>query len=209
MREKLLAKLKAQYPGLSNELLGLLADKAQAKVTEESQIEGYIEELEKLPISVKDFAAFLQKESDRRVTDAQKKWDDEHKKTNPSNQDGDKDKDKDKDKDDPLQKRLNELDAKLAALEAKENKAKAQEKLAKALSDKKIPAKFAKGRSVEKEEDVDALVEEIETDYTEFKQELTDQGLYGATAPVGGASVTGKADDKEVSSIVDNLLPNI
>lgn len=201
MREKLLAKLKAQYPGLSNTLLGLLADKGLAKVTEDSQIEGYIAELEALPISPKDF----QVEGDRRVTDAQRKWDDEHKKPEPPKPA----EEPKKDDNDPLQKRLDELDAKLAAFEAKENKVKAQEKLSKALSDKKIPAVFAKGRVVEKEEDVETILAEIETDFTAFKQDLTDQGLYGATAPVGGASVTGKADDKEVSSIVDNLMPNV
>lgn len=209
MREKLLAGLKAKFQGLSNEFMGLLADKGLAKVTEESQIEGFLTELENLPIPVKDFAAFLQKEGDRRVTEAKKKWDEEHKKTDTSKQDADKD--KDKDKDDPtalLLKKFTELEQKLAGFDAAKAKEAAQAKLAKALADKKIPARFAKGRSVEKEEDVEALVAEIETDYTEFKQELINEGLVVSSQPTSGNLKAGKADDKEVESIVDNMLPN-
>ena len=209
MREKLLAGLKAKFQGLSNEFLGLLADKGLAKVTEESQIEGFITELENLPIPVKDFAAFLQKEGDKRVTEAKKKWDEDHKPAEPKPAEPKPGEPKPEDPTVLILKKLTELEQRVSGFDAAKAKEAAQAKLAKALADKKIPARFAKGRSVEKEEDVDALVAEIETDYSEFKQELINEGLVVSSQPKGGSPSGGKPDDKEVESIVDNMLPNL
>ena len=69
-KAKILAQLVKDYPGLSKHVLGLIADKLAAKVTDESEIEGAIAELENTPISIKDYADFLQKETDRRVAAA-------------------------------------------------------------------------------------------------------------------------------------------
>ena len=72
-RKQILAQLKAKHPGVSEKVLGLIADKLVAKVTAEDEIEGVITELDNLPISIKDYADFLQKEGDRRVTEATRK----------------------------------------------------------------------------------------------------------------------------------------
>lgn len=73
MKQKLLVQLITKYLGMSRIFLGLYANKLAAKVTEESQIQAVIDELENLPISIPELAAEFQKEGDRRVTEAQKK----------------------------------------------------------------------------------------------------------------------------------------
>jgi len=201
MREKLLAKLKAQYPGLPNELLGLLADCGVAKVTEESQIEGYVTELESLPIAVADL---LQRHGDKRVTDAEKKWKEESKKPE------EKKVEEAKKPEDDLKafflEKFTELDAKINGVTAQKKAESAKEKLEKVLAEKGIPSVFALGRTVEKEEDVDALVAQIEPAYAAYKQEQIDKGLMTATAPAGGDKGAGKqASKEEIAEIMSQM----
>lgn len=74
MYEKILAQLIAKHSGVPKVVLGLLAKKIEPKVTEESQIEGAINDFEtNSPVTVKDYADLLQSESDKRVTEALKK----------------------------------------------------------------------------------------------------------------------------------------
>jgi len=74
MYEKILAQLMAKNPGVPKAILGLLATKLAAKVTEEDQIEGAITDFESNSlVSVADYAALLQKDGDKRVADALKK----------------------------------------------------------------------------------------------------------------------------------------
>ncbi len=74
MYDKILAQLLVRNPGVSKIVLGLLADKMASKITEENQIEGVIKEYENNSlISVAEYAALVQKEGDKRVSDALKK----------------------------------------------------------------------------------------------------------------------------------------
>lgn len=74
MKAKLILELKKRLPNVSATVLGLFADKLSTKITDESQIETTIDEFEaSSPISISDYADFIQRESDRRVTDAVKK----------------------------------------------------------------------------------------------------------------------------------------
>jgi len=80
----------------------------------------------------------------------------------------------------------------LAALQgekvASTMRAKATEKL------KEIPASFwAKATLPQKEEDLDAFVTEVQTDYTAFTQELTNKGLAQFQTPAAGAAAAGGA----------------
>lgn len=198
-KTQILAKLVASYPGLSKHLLGLVADKLAAKVTEESQIEGAVAGLADLPISLQDYAGFLQKEGDRRVTEARTTWeqgqgngdeggegDDGNEPTNPPKPTG---KGKpNKGGDDPISK-LTAVVTQLATTVANMQKEGTQktltEQLHAKLGEKKIPVVFAKGRTVEKAEDLDALVAEIEQDHDAYKQELANQGFSQTSKPLG------------------------
>ncbi|MHA4844420.1 hypothetical protein ACX0G7_09660 [Flavitalea antarctica] len=197
MKEKILAELNKKYLGLSKKVLGLIAEKLAATVTEETAIEGAINELEKLPISVKDYAALLQSDGDERVTTAQKKWAAENKpKPTDSNQN------QGADDSDPVTKKLAEIDRKLAELDQKEKRSALAEKLNKTLAEKKIPAHLFKGRTPESEDQFDAVVAEIETDWLTTKQELANQGFVESGKPLAGAG--GDASKKVVVSDIQN-----
>ncbi|KEQ31192.1 hypothetical protein N180_02790 [Pedobacter antarcticus 4BY] len=74
MYEKILAQLMAKNPGVSKAVLGLIATKMVAKVTEEDQIEGAITDFESNSlVSIADYASLVQKDGDKRVADALKK----------------------------------------------------------------------------------------------------------------------------------------
>lgn len=203
LKAQVLAKLKAKFPGLPEAFLGFVADKVSAKVTEESQIEGVIDELNNGAISLTDQAAFFQAESDRRVTEAKKKW--EEKKPgstnpNPKKKKGKED-DEDEEDDDALteqQRQLKELQAKVEAFERSQQTKSLTEQLHQKLKEKNIPLTFAKGRLPENADALDSLVTEIETDYNEVKQEFTNQGLQQMTGVAIGGNV---AKDAVVSDI--------
>ncbi|RPE05548.1 hypothetical protein EGT74_24505 [Chitinophaga lutea] len=199
-RPQILAKLSVKHKGLSKHLLGLLADKLAAKVTEESEIEGAITELDDSLIPVSELAKLLQQEGDRRVAAVQKPVEadpeteeDDEKPAQPSARKG-----KEKGADDPLTKLMGmvqTLTGEIAAIKKGEQQKTLSQQLHERLKEKGIPAVFAKGRTVEKEEDIDAVVTEIETDHAAYKQELADQGFSQITKPLGGKQAgTDKVD---------------
>lgn len=205
LRGKILAELKKKFPGLSNEFLGLLAISLEKKVTEESQIEGAITELDNSPIPVTELAAHLQKEGDRRVTDAEKKF--RAGKTGTEQRTDNADAGKDNlDPENPLTKTVQELQKMVTQLVQNQSKQSIGEKIQARLKDKKIPAQFAKGRTVEKEEDLDNLITEIEADYTEMKQGLINEGVLSMPSPVAG--VAGLKTDNVDADIKNWSLKN-
>lgn len=184
-KAKILAQLQAKYPGVAKAILELVADKLAQTVTEETAIEGAITELEKLPIGIKEYGDLLQKEGDRRVTEAQKKFKSEKDKDdpNPPNPGADP-----KDKgDDSLKKMLEQLTVKLDNLEKKSTQQSLSEQLNKRLADKKIPLQLAKGRTIESEDQLETIEQEIEADYAAMKQELVNQGFVETPKPGGGS----------------------
>ncbi|MEX6691252.1 hypothetical protein QTN47_27330 [Danxiaibacter flavus] len=182
MKQKLLAQLIVKYPGVSRIFLGLYADKLSAKVTEESQIQGVIDELENLPISIPDLAAEFQKEGDRRVTEAQKKAAEKK-----PGEGGKTEEDKTDPKTDDTATLLKTLLQEVQTLKADKAKTSMQTKAAEKLKD--IPARFYDKRALpEKDEDLEAFVQEVNDDYNAFRQEMVDKGLAINTPPAGGKS---------------------
>lgn len=190
-RAKILAELKKKFPGLSVEFLGLIAIQLESKVTEESQIEGVVTGLDNSPIAIPVLAADFQKEGDKRVTAAQKKWKEE----NPANPELPKPEPipnppKPEDANSQLLKAISDLRTEVTTMRQRESQKTLSEKLATKVLEKKIPARFLKGRTVEKEEDLDTVVAEIEQDFNDTKQEFINEGLGNSTTPSSGITTT-------------------
>lgn len=207
MKEKILIELKKKYSGLSNELLGHIATSMATKVTADDQIQGAIDELDKMPISIPDYAAFLQKDGDKRVSEATRtheqtlrsKYDFKEKGSGHANDDA---------KDDVIKTQLATLLKKIDELEKKGEQQALHTEFMSKLSKRKIPAAFAKGRTVESAEQIDSLLDEIEADYNTVKQEMVNEGLGGNEPPAGssgGGSKVKPASDKELNEAMSNI----
>lgn len=180
MREKILAKLLALHAGLSKNALGLIADKLAKKVTEESGIDQAITDFDNA-IGIKDFADDLQREADRRVTEAQKEW--EKKKPTPPKADPPKTDDPPKPDDVPAWAKS--LMDTVSTIVKSGVQTSLRSKAAELLKD--VPESYWRGRALpEKEEDLQAFVDSINKDYGEFTQHLVDKGLMNTTPPAGG-----------------------
>ena len=200
MKQKILAELKKKFPGLQNEFLLFIAAKLEAKVKEDSEIEGAITELDTI-LPIKEQADFFQSESDRRVTEAIKKAE-----KKPDEKKEDEKKDDKLSPDEETRKMLKSLSEKLEAFEKKESQSKLSERLKIELSKKKIPLQFAKRVVVESEDQLDVVLAEIETDYNEVMQGKIDSELEGSSRPKGSSGKTLKAASKEETSSVLNLI---
>lgn len=212
MKSKILAELVKKFPGLSKEFLGFIASKLEAKVTEESGIEGAITELDKV-LPIKDQADFFQSESDRRVTAAKKKFDEDHKKKEEEEQTEEVDETdpadkKKKKKPEAISKEdLTKLETRIAAFEKKEAEAKLNDLLKNSLSEKKIPLRYLRGRVLESEDKLAGMLTEIEKDWTEDKQALINEGYSGSRPPLGGNGNTSKtASKEEIDSVVKEIM---
>lgn len=181
-KDKILAELRKKFAGLPANILGQIADKLAAKATEESQIEGLITELDNLPISLPDYAKLIQQEGDRRVTEAEKKWKAERK------SDPDPDPKNDPMPDNTLAKKIEALEKQLADWNKEKSVSQLTEQLHAKLKEEKIPVQFAKGFLVDKAEDLDTVLASVKEHYTSTKQEMINQGLMTAGAPVGGGT---------------------
>lgn len=105
-----------------------------------------------------------------------------------------------------------DTDAKISAIEKEKTQGSIKSKLAEKLKD--VPEKFwRKWTLPEKEEDIDAFVSDVQTDYTEFETgkstEKNNQNLGLNHTPKNGSSSDkskGKASDKEVEEVVKNIM---
>ncbi|MBC9913181.1 hypothetical protein [Chitinophaga varians] len=203
-KSQILAKLGVKFPGLSKQLLGLIADKLAAKVTEEDQIEGAITALDDLPIPIPEYAKFLQQESDRRVTEALNKSKDDP--DDDQEREDTKDttaKSKKKESDDPIAKLTGlvaTLTEQVTNMQKDGTKKTYTEKLHARLAEKKISPILAKNISVESDEELETAVAEIEANHTALKQELINQGLAGGKPPLGGTG--GDATKTQVEAAI-------
>lgn len=211
MKYKILAKLQKKFSGVPKNLLGLIADNMAKKVTEESEIDDAITALDDLPLPIEAFAKHLQSEGDRRFAEGRKqsktkKEDDDEGEDDDDGEEGDdEEKSKpgkrsgtgkgkgDKDKgDDPRLAKLESLVTTLAESLTNMQKQGAQKTIAEQIAakakEKGIPAIFLKGRTVESAEEIDTLLEEIETDYEAYKQEQAEQGWSQTSLPAGGGN---------------------
>jgi len=203
MKLKILAELKKKFPGLQNEFLLFIAAKLEAKVKEDSEIEGAITELDTI-LPIKEQADFFQSESDRRVTEAKKKFEAEKKPADETKKD---DKPEELTGDAKTMEMLKTLSDKLEAFEKKESISKLSEKFKLKLAEKKIPLQFAKRVVIESEDQMDALLTEVEADYNDVIQSKTDQDLEVSTPPKGGNGKTSKlASKEEVADVVNSIM---
>lgn len=197
LKGKILAQLKVKYPGVQSAVLELIATKLAVSVKEEAEIDGAITGLENMPISVTEYAELLQKEGDRRVTEAQKKF-----------QSKDEKKDDKKDDsnpggggDDPMKqilKKMDDMSKELADFKASKTRETLHEKLVAALKEKKIPTVLAKGRVIESEDQLEGLVTEIEADHVALKQDLANDGFSQQPKPANGQS--GPVGEKAIAA---------
>lgn len=174
MKEKILAALKTKYSSLGFDASALeqMSEFLGQFVNDETGIEPAVNGAE---TTLKTFQSLI----DKRVTDAVTKVKAEPKpepKTEPKTEP------KAKTENDPPEWAKG-LMAKIETLERRETQQAMTAKVRAALNEKKIPESFIKGRSlsIEKEEDVDTLVKQIETDYTVFRQDLVNQGIVIST----------------------------
>lgn len=213
MKSKILAELVKKFPGLSKEFLGFIASKLEAKVTEDSQIEGAITELDKV-LPIKDQVDFLQREGDRRVSEAKKKFEDDQKKKEEEEQTEEEEEEKEpaekkkKKKPETISKEdLTKLEARIAAFEKKEAETKLSDLVKNSLSEKKIPLRYLRGRTLESEDKLPDMLTEIEKEYNEDKQALINEGYSGARPPLGGNGGTSKtASKEEIDSVVKEIM---
>lgn len=200
-KDKILAELRKKYPGLAANVLGLLAEKLEPTVSEESQIEAAVTALENSPIKPADYAQFVQKEGDRRVTEALKK-------TPPAPKPNEPNPPKPADPNDPLAQLLqefNKVSAKLEQLEKREGQKTVTEQLHAKLIEKKIPVSLAKIVSVESADQLDTALAAVEAEWNTMKQDLTNKGLMGSLPKPGGAlpNIVDDSDDKAIKADIE------
>ena len=189
MREQIITQLKAKLQtlgvkNLSKSRIDAIADKLAPKITEESQIDGKLDELNELF----PFADIAKQDDKVRTLEAKAKA------TTTTNNAGNENTE-----DDPIKQlvqTVQQLNEKVSSFEKEKQQSKLSQTLAAKLQEKKIPAAFLKGRTVESEDQLDAVISEVEADFTAVKQELVNQGFSQTSAPVGGGT-TLKTDNVE------------
>jgi hypothetical protein len=208
MKVKILAQLKAKFPGVPNNLLDRVASVLEKTVTKEEDIETAVNNSAGL---VQEFSAFHQSEADRRVTEAVQKRENElkaefEKKKDPVKTDQ-------KHEEVPVWAKTmietnKALAEKVMAFENANNQKSLSEKLISHLGEKKIPAKFfskaIEGRTFKDEEEMNTFAAGIETNYSEYQQELINSGFMQQPTPaMGGQNKEG------VSAAVQNFVNEI
>lgn len=198
MKEKILQLLRAKFSGTHNVVLDRVADHLSQTVKEESELETAIAGVEPL---VKSFSEVLQSETDRRVTDAQKKAIDTFRQKHGLDENGKPIQEPNPEPPGggnptpPQNTELKKLQERLEAFEKKEKQGELMNSLKGKLKEKKIPESFIKGRTVESEDQIDNVLKEIETDFAGVKQHFINEGVLTEKPadPLGGGD---KADDE-------------
>lgn len=183
MKDKLIAALRARHAGLSNSLYENLAAELAAGVTEESNIPEYLDTL-----NTGLFIKVLQSETDRRVSDARRTFEAKPPVAEPPT---------------PTPALPADSNAQLLAqvlaqgkrLEKFENDQRTQglnARLATKMIDEKIPAAFARGIAIDKDEDVDTAFNAAKAEWQAIQQQHIDQKIQvnhqpGAASPPAGA----------------------
>lgn len=207
MKEKILSFLKSKLTGVSESYLSGVAEFYSKTITEDSQLEttfpdGVIELL-------KHNAGLLQTEGDRRATEAQKTavknaleklgLDETGKpKGTPPTPPTPPDPNIPKWFTEWTAKQEQEttaLKSKLEGYDKEKTQSQLQGKITAKLKEKGIPESYLKGRNllVETEDGIDQLVTTIEGDYTGFKQEMAEQGVFISVPPASVGSKAGEA----------------
>lgn len=212
MRDKIYAALVAKHPTLSKHFLGLIATQIAKKVTDEDGIEQGITDFEALA-SIPELATDFQKEQDRQIGAAKKKW--EKEKPNPATTKPAVDVDADEEEDDDPEGQPAATDkpkpkgdrtpAWAKALMADVQSLKS-DKLTQSITDKlkahpkliDVPESMWKKRvQPTKDEDIDAFVNDVVADY----EVIVPVGGASRPATGGNTSSAPKPTDNEIKDL--------
>jgi hypothetical protein len=170
VKEKILTELKTKFKnlGFGEKAFDGVADYISKTVTKDEEIETAIAGVEPL------LKAF-QGDSDKRVTDAVAKVKAEPKPADPPK----KVEKPTPDPDNTIPEWAKAMMTKLESFEKKETQSAMMAKLKAKIADK-VPESYLKGRSItiESEDQIDQLATSIEGDFTAFKQDLINQGVF-------------------------------
>lgn len=203
MWEKIFAQLVSKNPGVSKAVLTLLAKKLADKVTEESQIEGAISDFEaNSPMTIKEYADFVQQQGDSRVTEAKAKWDKDNKKP------GSTEPEKKDDQSDDMPAWAKKLQDTVTVLGQELTKKKTESTLEQFVAkakEKGVPEAFARKTLISEDFDIESSLAAVEAEWSSIKQVELNSKV------VGEKTVSGvKTTEKEVSSaIADFAKSNI
>lgn len=180
MKEKILEALKTKFSGVNANILNRVADKLSKTVTTEDQVQTAVDGV--------TFQNVLESYGDSRATEASSSAVQNYEKkhnlkegkvvtTPPVNEPPKLDDDA------PawakaLIQQNQELVTKVANFEKKGTTDALVARVQKNLNDKKIPASFLKGRTIEieSEDQIETVTKQFEDDYTAFKQDLVNSG---------------------------------
>jgi hypothetical protein len=192
MKQKILAQLKAKFPGVQSTLLDRVADELAKTVTKDEDIDASVNGASGL---VSMFSQFYQSESDRRVTEAVKKREEELKAEFVKKDPKDPKDPKEPDPNDPpawakaLIDANNALTQKVAAFENANQQKTLTDKVLAKFKELEIDEGYftpaLSGRSFKDDTEVESFVTNTETAYKTYKQSLAEQGL-GQTRPIIG-----------------------
>lgn len=193
MKEKILAELKKKYAGqLTQSFMENLADRLAEKVTKEEEIQGVIDELDKLPIKIKD----LQAEGDRRATELQKSS-----KQKVEELEAEIQKIKGLKKDEPLEKdydkEIQALKQQIDDLSSTNKKERAVSKLREMAKSKKISSVLVDSVSIDDESKIDEVIKVLEEKQLKIKQEMIDSGEHIGTPRASNPTLLGDSSVKE------------
>lgn len=194
-KDKILANLKAKHPKVQNTVIEFIADKLDAKVATEADVDTVVAAFEEGPITVADIALQVTKEADKRVTEAL------NKKKDPKTPDDKSQEKKDPVKpnnnpDDPLDKLLTafqELSGRIEGIEKGKTKEAATSKLLEKAAAEKIPVQLLP--AIETEDQIEAAIEAAKTGLVEIKKTLANDGFAQGTPPAGGGNQQVKPGD--------------
>lgn len=202
MKQKILTQLVTKFPGVDKKFLGLWADKMSAKVTEESAIDDALSALDDLPVSITDLAAEWQRNGDQRVTAAKAEWD-KKKPGEPNQPTPPTPPANEPPADMPewakvFQKSIEGLSQTVTTLAKEKQQTTMQALAAQKLKD--INPTFYKGRVFpEKEEELDAWVQEVTDDYAAFTQDMQSKGI-AVVVPGGGSQTQQQVTEKKTEA---------
>jgi hypothetical protein len=203
MKEKILQFLKTKLTGVQESYLVGVASEYSKTITEEAQIETVLSD--GVIDAIKFSATQVQAEGDRRANDAVRTAVENFRKKHNLDENGKpiQQQQQQQDPNEPdwfkayrekQEKEAAELRQKVEGYEKKETVSALTAKVKAKLAEKKVPESFLKGRNleVESEEQIEALVAQIEGDYTTFHQDLVNQGVV-IEKPSGGGGDEGKS----------------
>lgn len=198
------AAIKAKFPklNLTKKRLDLIGDKLEPKVTTELTLDALIDSFNEFQ-PIEDLAKL-----DDKVVTAEQKLKEAK---NPPKKDEEKVPEEVTTPADmpdwakPLFEQNKKLSESLASMQKEKSQGTIRQTATEKLKD--IPVSYWGKRAIpEKEEDLEAFVTEVTTDYGAFTKELTDQGIKVMPKPVSGGGAP--PDSKTVSADVKNFMAN-